>query len=68
MPEITDRPANGFNRKVMVRHRLFPSYITPAWARFTEGADTVEIIHIRKDGDFGAVIETVNLNMIVRNV
>jgi hypothetical protein len=54
---ITECPANGFDTRVLVSHAHW-TFNKPAWARFTDYSDTVEVIYIRNDGDFGAIINT----------
>ena len=61
---ITDKPANGFNTRVLIKdHDTL--FTVPAWARFTEGQDYVETIHLRKDGDFGGLIRRVHRSRII---
>ena len=62
--KITEKPANGFNTRVLVSLRN-DTFTLPAWARFTGGSDTVEYIQIRKDGDFGALIKTVHKSRVI---
>ncbi len=55
---ITERPANGFDTKVYVKHAHW-NFSRPAWARYSTATPThVEVIYIRKDGDFGGLIVT----------
>jgi len=61
---ITEKPANGFNTRVLVC-LLGATFTIPAWARFTDGSDDVEFIQIRKDGDFGGVYRTVHKSRVI---
>ena len=64
MAYITEKPANGFDTKVLVC-LIGETFHIPAWARFKAGSDQVEFIQIRKDGDFGGVFRTVHKSRVI---
>jgi len=61
---ISEKPANGFDTRVKVDLPDRALHIE-AWARFTEGSDLVEYIKIRRDGDFGAIINKTSRSRVI---
>ena len=56
MKTVTENPANGFDVKIEYWNGR---EWKPAWGRIPASAeDDIELIKIRRDGDFGAVIHT----------
>jgi len=64
MTTITDTPGNGFDTRVDVRHHHWNT-IRPHWARFNDDG-SVDVIAIRKDGDFGGLYMSVDPKLVER--
>lgn len=61
---ITDKPGNGFDTRVEYYDGL--GFKKAAWARFTENSETVDLIPIHRNGDFGGLYMRVNILNLVK--
>jgi hypothetical protein len=61
---VTEKPENGFDTKVEYYNAW--GHKKPAWARFTKNSDTVDLIHIRRNGDFSGLFMRVNILTLVK--
>lgn len=59
-----EKPANGFDTRVQYYDAL--GFKKWDWARFTENSETVDLIPIHRDGDFGGLYMRVNILNLVK--
>lgn len=60
----TEKPKNGFN--TLVKYYNAVGFKKSAWARFTENSETVDLIPIRRNGDFGGLFVRINIQNLVK--